>query len=273
MASAHSASYPLGGTSTERDRLLSQAAQYEPTANWLLDQIGVQPGWRAVDIGCGPIGILNLLSQRVGPRGAVIGLEREPRFVEMARAEIAKRGMGNVTMIQADGLNTGLEKGSFDLVHERLVLINVSAREAFLTEMMSLLRSGGTVALEDVDNVSWLCQPAHPSWDILLNAFHAVFQRGGGDPFVGRRLPVMLRAAGVRNIQTKVTVETPPLGDYRRTHLLSLIDSVRDKIVASGMLDDAKLTDHREALAQHLQDPTTTVIDKLLVQCWGQKSH
>jgi protein-L-isoaspartate O-methyltransferase len=60
-----------------------------------------------------------------------IGLEREQRFVEMVRAEIVKRGLGNVTMIQADAINTGLEKGSFDLVHERLVLINVSTREAF----------------------------------------------------------------------------------------------------------------------------------------------
>ena len=52
MSSTQPQSYPLGGTSTERDRLLSQAEQYEPTANWLLDQIGVQDGWRAVDIGC-----------------------------------------------------------------------------------------------------------------------------------------------------------------------------------------------------------------------------
>jgi SAM-dependent methyltransferase len=272
MAHASSPSYPLGGTSTERDRLLNQAAQYEPAANWLLDQIGVQPGWSTVDIGCGPIGILNLLSQRVGPHGKVVGLERESRFVEMARAEITRRGLENVTMVQADGLDTGLEKGSFDFVHERLILINVSAREALLKEMLSLLRPRGTVALEDVDNVSWLCQPAHPSWDILLNAFHAVFHAGGGDGFVGRRLPVLLHAAGVRNIQTKVTVETPPPGDYRRTHLLSLIDSVRDKVIANGVLDEAQLKEHREALAHHLKDPATTVIDKLLVQCWGQKS-
>src|SRR5216683_3274000 len=244
MASTHSRSYPLGGTSTERDRLLSQADQYEPTANWLLDQIGVQPGWRAVDIGCGPIGILNLLSQRVGRSGAVIGLEREQRFVEMARAEIATRGLGNVTMVQGDALNTGLEKGSFDLVHERLVLINVSAREAFLTEMLSLLRPGGTVALEDVDNVSWLCQPPHPSWDILLNAFHTVFHAGGGDGFIGRRLPIMLREAGIQNVQIKITVATPGLGDYRRTHILSLIDSVCEKVIAKGLLDEQQLREH-----------------------------
>jgi len=272
MAPGQSQSYPLGGTQTERDRLLAQAQQYEPSANWLLDQIAIQPGWRTVDIGCGPIGILNLLSQRVGPRGSVVGLEREQRFVEIARAEIAKRGLGNVTMIQADALNPGLEKASFDFVHERLVMINLSAREAFLSEMLSLLRPGGIVALEDVDNVSWLCQPAHPSWDVLLNAFHTVFHAGGGDGFVGRRLPVLLRAAGTQHIQTRVTVETPQLGDYRRTHLIALIDSVRDKIIAKGLLKETELNEHREALARHLNDPTTTVIDKLLVQCWGQKS-
>ena len=53
----------------------------------------------------------------------------------------------------------------------------------------------------------------NPSWDILLNAFHTVFHAGGGDGFVGRRLPVLLRADGVQNIRTKITVETPPLGD------------------------------------------------------------
>jgi SAM-dependent methyltransferase len=271
MAVANSPSYPLGGTGTERDRLITQAEQYEPTANWLLDQLGIRPGWKALDVGCGPIGILNLLSERVGSSGSVVGLEREARFAEMARAEIANRGLGNVRIVQADGLATGLDRNSFDLVHERLVLINVSAREAFLAEMLSLLRPGGVVALEDVDNVSWLCQPAHPSWDILLNAFHAVFHAGGGDGFIGRRLPVLLHAAGVTNIRTRVTVETPPIGDYRRTHLISLIDSVRDKIVAKGVLDAATLEGHRTALVEHLRDPATVVIDKLLVQCWGQK--
>lgn len=271
MTSAQSVSYPLGGTQTELGRLLTQAEAYEPQANWLLDQIGVQAGWRTVDIGCGPIGILNLLSQRVGPRGSVIGLEREARFVEMAKTEAEKRGLVNVQMIEADALKTGLEKESFDLVHERLVMINISARDAFLTEMLSLLRPGGTVALEDVDNVSWLCQPAHPSWDILLNAFHTVFHAGGGDGFIGRRLPALLRAASVQNIQIKVTVETPILGDYRRTHLISLIDSIREKVIAKGLLNEAELKEHREALVRHLNDPTTTVVDKLLVQSWGQK--
>jgi SAM-dependent methyltransferase len=272
MVSTDSQSYPLGGTQTERDRLLLQAERYAPKANWLLDQIRIQPGWRAVDIGCGPIGILDLLSERVGPGGAVVGLEREQSFAEMARAEIIRRALGNVTIVQADALNTGLDKGAFDLVHERLVLINVSDRKAFLKEMVSLLRPGGAIALEDVDTVSWLCHPTHPSWDILLNAFHAVFHAAGGDRFIGRKLPALLSAAGVKNIQIKVTVETPPIGDDRRTHLVSLIDSVGEKIIAKGLLAEGALREHKEVLIRHLTDPGTTVVDQLLVQCWGEKS-
>ena len=56
--------YVLGGTQTEQQRLVAQASEFEMQARWLLDQIDIRHGWRAIDIGCGPIGILNLLSSR-----------------------------------------------------------------------------------------------------------------------------------------------------------------------------------------------------------------
>jgi len=266
-----SAAYPLGGTQTEQARLLAQAKAYEPEANRLLDHIGVQPGWRAIDVGCGPIGILNLLSERVGPAGSVVGLEREPRFVEMARAEVAKRGLRNVVIVQADALATDSEKNSFDLVHERLVMLNVPARDQLLSEMVSLARPGGTIVLEDIDNASWLCHPPHPSWDALRDAFHAVFHANGGNGFIGRELRGMLLAIGIRDVEVKIDVHTPALGDYRRTHLLALIDSLGNKVTALGTMDAQTLADHKTRLRAHLDRPETLVIDKLFVQAWGRK--
>ena len=264
--------YPLGGTQVEEERLIRQAFDYEPRARLVLDRIGVQPGSNVADIGCGPLGILHLLSERVGPLGRVVGLEREPRFAARARAEIARRGLTNVSIVDGDALAMPLKKQSFDLVHERLVMINVSARETLLAEMLSLLRPGGTVVLEEVDNVSWLCQPAHPSWDAILRAFHAVFQADGGDPFVGRRLPELLRAAGVQDIQVAMDVDLALPGEYQRMHLVSLLDSVRERVLSTGLLRDEEASTHREALVAHLSDPATTVIDKLRVQAWGRIS-
>jgi len=271
--SEQSTAYVFGGTQTELERLLAKVDELKARARWFLDNLDIRSGSRVVDIGCGPMGILNLLSDRVGPHGEVIGVEREARFVETARRELTRRGLNNVKVIQADALKTGLEKNSFDLVHERLVLISVPERESLLAEMLSLLRPGGTLAVEDNDNVSWLCHPEHPSWTILRDAFFAAFHANGGDLFVGRRLPGLLRAVGVEDVQVKVHVDVVRPGSHRRTHLFSLLDSLHDKIIALGLLSEQELAIHREALRGHLENPDTIIIDKLHVQAWGRKAR
>jgi SAM-dependent methyltransferase len=270
-SSSASADYVLGGTQTEQTRLQSQAHEYEPQARWLLDEIAIRPGSRALDVGCGPIGILGLLSERVGHQGEVVGLEREARFAEMAGREVSRRGLGNVRIVEGDALASRLDRESFDLVHERLVMVNVPERRELLGQMLSLTVRGGTIALEDIDNVSWLCEPPHDSWDVLIGLFHDVLRAGGGDPFIGRRLPGLLREAGALDVRTKVHTGLPEPGQYRRTHLLSILESTRDKVITMGLMDAPELDAHRSALAEHLADPRTVVMDKLLVQCWGSK--
>lgn len=271
MVESESAEYVLGGSEAERARLRAQALEHDSTARWLLQEVGVRPGWTVLDIGCGPVGILAVLAEMVGPAGVVVGLEREDRFVEMARADVARNAINNVTIVQGDALSTGLEHDSFDLVHERLVLVNVPERSELVAEMVALTRPGGVVALEDIDNVSWLCEPPHESWTVLLGVFHQTFRSGGGDPFVGRRLPTLLTEAGVVDVQLHVHAAVPQPGEYRRTHLLALIESIRDKAIALGVISEAELEHHRAALLDHLGDSTTVVVDKLLFQCWGRK--
>jgi ubiquinone/menaquinone biosynthesis C-methylase UbiE len=239
----------------------------------MLDRITITPGSRAVDIGCGPIGIMNLLSDRVGPDGAVVGVEREPRFVEMARTELSKRGLRNVNVINADALKTGLERGSYDIVHERLVLINVppASQEALIGEMLSLLKPGGVIALQEFDSASYVCYPEHPSWTALLSLWNRTFHAAGGNEFVGRSLAQLLLQAGAANIEMEAHVEIARVGEYRRTHLLSLIESMRELVLASGQMNETELREHIAALSTHLADPETTLIDKLIVQAWGRK--
>jgi SAM-dependent methyltransferase len=265
--------YILGGTLTEQQRLIIQARGLAAHAHSLLDRISPRPGARAADIGCGPIGILDLLAERVGAHGNVVGVERESRFVEMARAEVTRRGFRNVQVVNADAATTGLEKGSFDVVHERLVLINlpVVKRHAIVAEMFSLLRPGGTIVLQEYDATAYGCYPEHPSWTALLKIFNDTFHAAGGDDYIGRSLASLLRSAAAEDVEIKAHVEFPKVGDYQRTHLLSLIDSMRDRILSCGRLEEVELTTHMAALRDHLSDPATTVIDKLLVQAWGRK--
>jgi hypothetical protein len=53
--------YALGSSPAERDRLRRQSAELRNHSATLLDRAGVVPGWSAIDLGCGPSGILDLL--------------------------------------------------------------------------------------------------------------------------------------------------------------------------------------------------------------------
>lgn len=143
MPAEGTSEYVLGADDTERMRLLQQGETYRTEASLLLDRLGVEPGWDVLDVGCGPLGILDLLSERVGPTGTVTGLDQEPRMLEMAAQSLAERGLKDVRLLVADAAATGLPDGSFDFVHERLVLLNVVQTEKIVAELVRLTRLGG----------------------------------------------------------------------------------------------------------------------------------
>lgn len=100
--------YFLGNRRVEQERLQQQAKQLAPEASWLLDQIGLPSGARALEMGCGPQGCLDLLAERVGPEGSVVGIERSEEAVALARELVGDRGLRNVEVLQGDARVTGL---------------------------------------------------------------------------------------------------------------------------------------------------------------------
>src|SRR5713101_4139478 len=266
-----SAAYVMGSTNSELDRLLLQCEDLRTEAVCLLEQIPFEPGWSAVDIGCGPLGILALLAERAGPAGRIAGVERERRFVEMARAELARRGLNHVEIIEADGVSSGLPHDSFDLVHERLVLLQQPDPVPILREMVALTRPGGYVLVEDIDEASWICHPPHPAYDALLDAFHAMIDAARIDVHLGRKLPGLLRQAGLEEVKATAFTGVSPLGDRRRTHLLTLVRPLRARITEAGVVDEQTLSRLVREVEEHLSKPETIVIRQLHCQAWGRK--
>ena len=76
-----SAAYALGHSPAERDRLRRQPDELRDDSEVLLDRVGIAEGSSAIDLGCGPQGILDLLADRVGPAGRVTGVDFHPASV------------------------------------------------------------------------------------------------------------------------------------------------------------------------------------------------
>ena len=263
--------YFLGQSSAEHARLLSQALELEQRSRQHLERAGIQPGWRVIDVGCGPQGVLHVLADQVGPTGTVVGLERDPRLVAQARAFVIERGFTNVKVIQGDARAAGLLRGSFDLVHERTVLVNVPEPEHILSEMVALARPGGAVAAWEPDWASWLCYPLHPAWTRIMEALQAISLQDGQDCFIGRRLAGLLRATGLVEVTQEVGVDEWPVDHPRRMLLIQFMENVRERAVARGFFSDVELTDLLVALRRHLDDPETFQLSLVWFRAWGHK--
>jgi ubiquinone/menaquinone biosynthesis C-methylase UbiE len=263
--------YPLGSSTGESARLQRQADELAPDSAALLDRVGLRPGQSAIDLGCGPRGILDLLAGRTSPGGRVVGLDANPAHTVMAAKFVSDRGLGGVQIVTADARRTGLRSGSFDLVHARTLLVNVPEPAVVVTEMMRLAKPGGRVAATEPDTEHALCYPPHPAFDRMCEIFHAAFTRHGADFTIGRRVPELFRQAGLTDVRVESRTQMYPPGNSRRTVRLDLVRAMRPQIVQLGLADEKELDALDAALRPHLEDPRTVVMSGLLFLVWGRK--
>jgi ubiquinone/menaquinone biosynthesis C-methylase UbiE len=266
-----SAAYLFGTGDAELDRLVTQAEVLGPFSNRMLVEAGVPANGQAIDLGCGCLGILHLLAERVGPGGAVVGLDREPRMLEVAREQVQRRRLANVELVQADAARTGLSGGAFDLVHCRALLCNTPHTDAILTEMVRLARPGAVVAAADPDLSDWFCEPGHPAWNALIATFRQATIAGGTDVSFGRQLTRRLRAAGLLEVGLRVDEMVTGPGHPYQVLLPMLIENLRASIVAAGLRSPDELDSLVLALRDHLEGPGTITGSVMLWQAWGRR--
>ena len=263
--------YVLGYTQAEQERLQQQAQQLAHESSWLFDQIRVTRNARVVEIGCGPQGCLELLSERVGPAGSVVGVERSADAVALARKLVSERGLRNVEVFERDARSTGLPRASFDLATARLVLVNVPQPEEIVAEAAALVRPGGCVAFHEADYVSHVCDPPLAAWTTLVDLLTSYSERNGIDPFIGRKLPRLLRDAGLIEVRVNPIIHVYPPGHGRRSILLDFAENLTERILAQKLVGERELSDMKATLRQHLANPDTLVVSHLFFQAWGRK--
>src|SRR5215218_7200271 len=135
--------YLLAGQASELDRLRLQSRVWEPAGRRLLDEIGDGRGARAVDIGCGVMGWLRLLSEWVGPDGEVVGTDIDAAMLAAAEEFAAEEGLTNVVLVKDDLFASNLEASSFDLVHSRFEITPLGRGVEQMAAYCRLARPGG----------------------------------------------------------------------------------------------------------------------------------
>jgi ubiquinone/menaquinone biosynthesis C-methylase UbiE len=189
--------YILGHSDAELRRLMLQAAILKPITGRLLREAGLQPGMRVLDIGCGTGDVSLLAAELVGPSGAVVGIDRSPAALALARDRARAAGLRSVTFHQA-AAEEYADPAPFDLAIGRYVLIHQADPAALIRAAASHVRPGGAVAFHEVALYGGCeVRPAVPLWSESVALINQAFQSVMAHPDAAGRLVGHYHRAGL----------------------------------------------------------------------------
>ena len=169
----------------------------ENSAAYLLPHLS--SGAAVLDVGCGPGTITADLATIVTP-ARVTAMEVTAEALDLARAEIARRGLTNVDFAVGDVHALDFADDTFDVVHAHQVLQHVGDPVAALREMRRVTRPGGVIAVRDSDYAAFAWYPRLPELDEWLALYDRVARGNGGEPDAGRHLLAWAHAAGLTEV-------------------------------------------------------------------------
>jgi len=255
--------YLLADQPAERDRLQRQALAWEPAGRALLAEVEAPPGARAVDLGCGALGWLRLLSEWVGPDGCVVGTDIDPSLLDSARHFCLDEGLEQVTLVRDDLFASDLEPASFDLVHARFQTAPLGRSDEIVDAMFRLVRPGGLVILEDPSSASWRFHPPAPAADELVQHIIESFGRSGGCFDAGPQNVQLLHRRGLTVI-VRAAVLALESGDPYLRLPLQFATSLRQPLV--DRLGRDHLDDLVARAEYEIEEPTRWGVSFTLIQ-------
>jgi SAM-dependent methyltransferase len=170
---------------------------WEAATGRLFDQVGLGPGARCLDAGCGPGETMRMMAQRVGPEGWVMGVDVDAPLGAQALASLHAAGHHQCAFECADVSADRIPGGPFDLVFARLLLFHVHDRVGVLRRLWDSVAPSGHLVVQDYNLRT---SGVLPELDTIAEFNRVVFDtfgRVGCDIQVGHRLPVLFGDAGI----------------------------------------------------------------------------
>ena len=114
----------------------------------VLKEVGIEPGFRVLDYGCGPGGYVAETAELVSESGMVYALDIHPLAVQRVQSIASKERLANVKTI-CSNCQTGLPDNSVDVVLLYDIFHMLSDPRAVLTELHRVLKKNGTLSFSD----------------------------------------------------------------------------------------------------------------------------
>jgi SAM-dependent methyltransferase len=236
-----------------------------------LQTTGIGAGWQCWEVGGGGGSIAAWLAERCGPTGHVLVTDLDPRFL----VESAALAQPQIAIQRHDIGSDPMPAQRFDLVHARLVLIHVPARELALERMITALKPGGWLVVEDFD--STFIDSSYPTTDSSAAALfervkvaqnRLIAARSGELALTwGRSLYRRLRAQGLVNVGMEgyLAIREGRTPGARLNE--ANFEQIRQEAISAGFVTNEEID---QALAL-LDDPDFAISAPMMFTAWGRR--
>jgi SAM-dependent methyltransferase len=232
---------------------------FDPGTFRRIESLGVGPDLRVWEVGAGGPTVPAWLATRFGD---VLATDLDTSWFADAPG---------VRALRHDVGEPPPERG-FDLIHVRLVLVHVVERERALRHLVDALKPGGWLLVEEADPAAQplICLDEYGPEQELANrlrrGFRELLAERGVDLAYGRKLPRLLRAAGLVDVRAEgyfpITSEACSILEA------ATVRQLRDQLTGKGLATEEEIERHLASVELGRLDLATSP----LISAWGRKS-
>jgi SAM-dependent methyltransferase len=244
----------------EQQRLALMSALLDPAECAHIVRLGVRPGWRCLELGCGNGSIARALAERVAPTGYVVASDIDLRYIVDLRVPCLE-------LRRIDVLQDTMEQDYYDLIVARALLHHLTPASKALERMVKALKPGGALLSVEPDMLP--CTVTEPD---SIRTFWQGWLRwsteAGIDYFVGRKIPGWLDSLGLQDIAGEGHTAHFNGGSDWATYWIETMRELAPSLLKSGYVTEKTLADFHA----RYQDPHywTSVIT--FTANWGRRA-
>ncbi len=256
---------------SEVKRLHAQVDLFFDKEFAVYEKLGLRNGMDIIECGSGPGYLIKNIIERY-PDCKATALEIDPFLFSVLKENSRSGDKQLYNPVNGSIYETNLPSNSFDFAITRLVIEHLEEPLKALYELYRILKPGGKLVIVSNDFAyHLLTYPVIPELDEMYVAYCKSRFSEGGNPLIGRQLPIYLENSNFEKINFEIMTAHSKLSDDE-TFLKAENINISKSLVEAGFLNRNTLADLVEKWFEMLKDPYHVFYRQLFVVS-GEKTR